>query len=190
MEVDARSQCLPIKSQTSTTFFKHLPFLTGCIDYSSFFTPFYPKNIKVWLTDLFGVTMRVPPHSASVNIRKQVWYPPALAQCQEYSEFPYKIRVTASHVAPPPLVAPRRPCGTSSGAGIFEFGALRGPRRAGGGRERHRRARLPRGDVAAGFGRRRRRSRVDVRPHPHAAPAPGGGRRGLFFGPLRGRPAT
>ena len=90
----------------------------------------------------------------------------------------------------PPLVAPRRPRGTSSGAGIFAFGALRGPRRAGGGRERHRRARLPWGDAVAEFGRRRRRPRVDVRPHPHTAPAPGGGRRGLFFGPLRGRPAT
>jgi len=128
--------------------------------------------------------MRVPPHSASVNIRKQVWYPPALARCQEYSEFPYKILVTASHVAPPPLVAPRRPRGTSSGAGIFEFGALRGPRRAGGGRERHRRARLPWGDVVAEFGRRRRRPRVDVRAHPSC----GGGAAGGSAGATRRRP--
>ena len=164
-------------------------FETGCRSLFVFH-PLLSKKYQSLAYRLIWCNNASSPAPASVNIRKQVWYPPALAQCQEYSEFPYKILVTASHVAPPPLVAPRRPCGTSSGAGIFEFGALRGPRRAGRGRERHRRARLPRGDVAAGFGRRRRRSQVDVRPHPHAAPAPGGGRRGLFFGPLRGRPAT
>ena len=84
----------------------------------------------------------------------------------------------------PPLVAPRRPRGTSSGAAIFAFGALRGPMRAGGGRERHRRARLPWGDVVAEFGRRRRRPRVDVRAHPSC----GGGAAGGSAGATRQRP--
>ena len=80
-------------------------------------------------------------------------------------------RGVATH--PPPLVLlvlPARSCGKPRGTHEEHEGSMGAaggsPGGGGGGRERHRRTRLPRGDVAAEFGRHRRRLRVDVRAHP------------------------
>ena len=76
-------------------------FETGCRSLFVFH-PLLSKKYQSLAYRLIWCNNASSPAPASVNIRKQVWYPPALAQCQEYSEFPYKILVTASHVAPPP----------------------------------------------------------------------------------------